>query len=180
LEELIVRFFALLSLPFVIAIGLGAAGCGDGGETGSTAGGCFDYTKFDGMTPTVGFAKDVLPIFSQSCALSNSCHGDQSGPATQPYLGPMGGVMPSASELSAIFAANVNADSLKATGMKIVVPGKPDQSFMMFKVDNALSCPGVTCKDAACGTSMPQASATLPAATRDTIRRWISQGAKND
>jgi hypothetical protein len=50
----------------------------------------------------------------------------------------------------------------------------------MHKVDNTLSCSVVTCDGSACGVAMPQAGTTLPQAQRDTIRRWIAQGAKND
>ena len=42
---------------------------------------CEDYSppaSFDAKTPTVSFAKDVTPIFANSCAFT-SCHGSTSG-----------------------------------------------------------------------------------------------------
>lgn len=170
------RFPLFISVPFVVAIGLGISGCGDETSSGAT---CFDYSSFDGMTPAVSFKADVLPTFQLSCGLSNSCHGDQAGPADRPYLGPATGITPSAQEIDAIFAANVNADAVHAS-MKIVAPGKPESSFLMHKIDNTLTCSVVTCTAAGCGTSMPQGSGTLAEGTRDKIRRWIAQGAKND
>jgi hypothetical protein len=179
-----VRLTILLSVSFAISLTVGLVGCGD--ETNSAAGGaaCYDYASFNGTTPAVSFKTDVLPIFRQSCGLSAACHGDQAGPVAQPYLGPpSSGAMPppaTDTEIAAIFSANVNADAVKATGMKIVKPNDPENSFLMHKVDGSFSCDAVTCDGAACGTTMPQGGTMLSQANRDIIRRWIAQGAKND
>jgi hypothetical protein len=180
-----VRLTILLSVAtFAIALPLGLIGCGD--DTGTAAGGaaCYDYASFNATTPAVSFKTDVLPIFRQSCGLSGVCHGDQGGPVAQPYLGPPAtGAMPppaTDTEIKAIFAANVDADAVKAPGMKIVKPSDPENSFLMHKVDGTLTCDAVTCDGAACGVSMPQGSGLLAQDKRDTIRRWIAQGAKND
>lgn len=172
------RVSLLISVPFVLGIGLGLSGCGDE-STGTGSNTCFDYAAFNGMTPAVSFKTDVLPTFQQSCGLSNSCHGDQAGPADRPYLGPAMGIMASAADITAIFNANVNADAVHAS-MKIVAPGKPEASFLMYKLDGSFSCSGVTCAAAGCGTSMPQGSGALSESSRDAIRRWIAQGAQNN
>lgn len=178
------RLTILLSVSFATALSLGVAGCGD--ETSSTGGNaaCYDYASFNGTSPTVSFKTDVLPIFRQSCGLSAACHGDQSGPAQQPYLGPPGaGAMPppaTDSEIAAIFSANVNSDAVEAPGMKLVKPNDPENSFLMHKVDGTLKCDAVTCDGTACGVAMPQGGTMLSQEKRDTIRRWIAQGAKND
>ena len=62
---------------------------------------------------------------------------------------------------------------------KIVAPGDPGKSFLMHKMDNSLKCETLTC-GAKCGGSMPLGSPTLSQDQRDTVRRWIAQGAKND
>src|ERR1700678_103024 len=59
--------------------GGGGTGTGAGGSGGSSAGDCFDYTGFVTTTPTVTFAADVLPIFSNSCGISSACHGCNDG-----------------------------------------------------------------------------------------------------
>jgi len=175
-----VRLSILLAATFVMAIPLGLFGCG-GGESSSGTSACFDYSKFQGTTPTVSFKTDVLPVFRNSCALSGSCHGDQGAPETQPYLGPPNSAgVPSDTDIKAIFDKNVNVESLKAKGMKIVKPSDPDNSFLMHKMDSSLACDAVTCDGTACGQPMPLGTPTLAQDKRDIVRRWIAQGAKND
>jgi hypothetical protein len=50
----------------------------------------------------------------------------------------------------------------------------------MQKMDGTLTCPSVTCAFSACGTSMPQGVDPLPQESRDIVRDWIKQGAKNN
>ena len=69
--------------------GSGGSSSGTGGAGGTEAPLCFDYTGYDGTTPTTSFAADVLPVFRTSCGLSSSCHGTEGGhPLEQHYLGP--------------------------------------------------------------------------------------------
>lgn len=153
---------------------------GAGADGGAT---CFDYASFDGSSPKVAFRKDVLPIFRGSCAVSSSCHNLAVGaPADRPYLGPaLAAPEPTDEELRAIFEKNVGAKSTKAKGMNIVEPGKPSQSFLMHKVDDTLKCADITgCSGATCGVRMPYGQPVMSQERRDTLRRWIAQGAKND
>jgi hypothetical protein len=172
----ILSFTAAL-VASALALVLVAPGCSS--ETGGDDT-CHDYSAFNGTAPTVGFQADVLPIFRNSCGLSAACHGAEAAPAGQPYLGPptsMGAI--TMAQLDAIFAQNVGATSTKATGMKIVEANSPQKSFLMHKMDNTLMCADVAC-EAGCGSSMPLANPVLSEADRDTVRRWIAQGAKND
>jgi hypothetical protein len=200
-------FLALLALGGA-ALGTNAAACG-GGSGGSGGGGgaapdpCYDYSSFDGKSPTKQFKADVLPIFRRSCGLSESCHGpDSTGninlPPNQKYLGPpIGGKNPTPAEIDMILGEIVNqpAEVLKnqsiapePDGLKIVNPGHPESSYLMKKLEAVLNtdgtstfCSSLKCVAAMdCGLSMPQGGPMLSADDTNTIRLWIAQGAKND
>ncbi|MBK9259624.1 MAG: hypothetical protein IPM54_07260 [Polyangiaceae bacterium] len=160
--------------------GSGGSGGGDGGAGGGGGATCFDYASFEDMTPTVMFKADVLPILRQSCSASTACHGDESPPKGQPYLGPdaMAGSA-STMQIAKIFEQNVDVFSSKATTMKIVDRFSPQTSFLMHKIDGTLTCADVKC-DVDCGVAMPKDAAILPQAQRDIVRRWIAQGAINN
>jgi hypothetical protein len=173
--------------------GSGSGGGGEGGEGGSGAastsgsggaGGagvqCFDYSAWDGSAPAVSFQTDVLPIFRTACGLSAACHGDPNGPVSQPYLGPPNSAGQATPEnIAAIFADIVGVQAAQGAGMAIVEPGKPQESFLMHKTDGTLACEPVAC-GIKCGGSMPLGSIPLPKDKRDTVRRWIAQGALNN
>ena len=176
---------------FLAATTLGAltaTSCGDdtgdgGGGTGGAACGldadsCFDYSCYQ-EGPARSFADDVLPIFENSCALSNSCHGDPSSPDPSSGYRPYLGAVDPPSDIDLIFSTVVGQDS-HISSMKIIDPGKPESSFLMHKMDNDLACAGLGCADGDCGTEMPQGSDPLPAETRNTVRDWILQGAANN
>jgi len=192
------------------AFGLVPAGCGTsasggtGGATGSTTtttgsttssssgGDCFDYTSFDGTTPTVSFKTDVLPIWRQSCGLSTACHGDPSvNPSTGLYLGPpMSSPAPSAAEITMILSHVVGQIALDEADMSIVKASDPAHSFMMYKLDgdannlaSGVDCSMLSCAKTSpnsCFAPMPSGGPKLPGDELDTIRRWIAQGAKDD
>jgi hypothetical protein len=193
---------ALLPLLLVGAFGLVSAACGQasGGGGGSGSGGspggdgCFDYTNFDGTTPTVHFQADVLPTFRLSCGLSTSCHGTEppSPPPTaaQHYLGPsISDPAPTAMQIEEILGGIVGKKSIDEPDMDVIAPGDPAHSFMLYKLDgdpnpsnmNPITCPKLECvASMSCLLAMPLSGASLPDAERDTIRRWVAQGAKND
>lgn len=175
----------------LLAIFAPAAACGSGGSGGSGGGSgvCFDYADFTGDSPTVSFKTDVLPILRTSCGLSSSCHGSETAPGPgQPYFGASisSGDM-TADQIKKIFDQSLNKASVANPDMKVINANHPETSFLLFKLDgdptlggNQL-CDTLTCAaDKSCGVSMPQGGPTLPAASRDIIRRWIAQGAKND
>lgn len=183
------RFSVRAALALSLVLGL-LGGCSDESSSSSTAAAssssgsgsdCFDYTTFDGTTPVVGFAADVLPIFQQSCSLSSSCHGNEAGTGGKPYMGTKKDVVPTPQQIQLIFDQNVGAQSVKETDMSIVEPGDPERSFLMYKMDGVFDCPILECTAKnACGTKMPQGGPTLSQEQRDIVRLWIAQGAKND
>ena len=79
-----------------------------------------------------------------------------------------------------VHAGLVDVRSSHLPTMAIVAPGNPRESFMMRKVDGSQCVLDPQCIDRDCGDSMPRREEMLPLDARDTLRRWIAQGAKND
>lgn len=159
----------------------GEAASSSSGSGGSSESGCFNYAGFDGMSPKVTFSKDVLPIFRNSCGFS-SCHGNASPTeSTRHYYGPGNSEpTPDMTQIAAIFEQSVSKPAVEEPSLSIIEPGKPDKSFLLYKLDGA-SCASLPCAaKKTCGVSMPQGNPLLEGEKRDTIRRWIAQGAKND
>ena len=135
---------------------------------------CSDYSppaSFNAQAPTVSFARDVMPIFTQSCAFS-SCHGSATGNSNGVFLG--------GSDAAKVHRAIVDVRSSKLPTMSFVKPGDPRESFLMRKMDGSHCVLDAQCTGGDCGQSMPRNDETLPVDTRDTVRRWIAQGSKND
>ena len=198
-----------LSLFGSLALGVGGALAGCGGSSSSTSGdgggggasstvtgagggsdcradkdGCYNYSEscFKGDTPVVTFKQEVLPILRTSCGLSSSCHGNESGPGGQHYLGPkLSDPDPTDAQIALIFEQSVGKTPVVNAGMNLITPGDPEHSFFMYKLDG-VACPKLACADSkSCGGLMPLGSTSpMPADKRDTLRRWIAQGAKND
>jgi hypothetical protein len=145
-----------------------------------TSEGCFEPTCYE-EGAAVSFKSDILPVFEQSCSLSMSCHGNPNSPmgaaGYQPYLGEVDPET-TPSDVAKIFEVIVGKKS-PAVDLPIVDPGKPDSSFLMHKMDDTLECSAAKC-NGDCGTLMPQGNEPLPLATRNKIRDWITQGAKNN
>jgi hypothetical protein len=186
------------------------SGTSSGAGGSSTAGDCFDYTGFDTTSPTVSFKTDVVPIFAGSCAISSACHTcATAGPGcTAPGYFPFLGVSSAAgntpvttAQIAAIIAATVGqpaqlqSSAIDGTmvgnpSMSIVEAGDPSKSFMTYKFDgefpaaptNAdVNCSTLACtKTMNCGEAMPQGGPAISEDDRNTIRRWIAQGAKNN
>ena len=160
---------AVGSLLSMLAFAVPLAGC-----PGETEGTCKDYSppsSFDAQSPTVSFAKDVMPIFAQSCAFT-SCHGSPTGSTNGVFLG--GG------DAKRVHEAIVEVPSTKLPTMSFVKAGDPRESFLLRKVDGSQCALNAQCTGSSCGDSMPHNDDALPLELRDTIRRWIAQGAKHD
>jgi hypothetical protein len=115
------------------------------------------------------FDADVVPILRQSCALT-ACHGSASSN--------LGIHLP---EDAALVYKELQKVSPTANGVKFVVPGQPDKSYLMMKIDGTQAEVASKCPNGACGTAMPPPPDPLMSAKRrDTIRRWIAAGAKDD
>ena len=121
--------------------------CGECGNACGVGESCVDAQCQSG---DVSFSEDVEPILD-GCI---TCHG---------------GVTPRADlNLSDdAYDSLVDVESTDCPGRIRVVPGEPDESYLIDKLEGA---------DDICGTQMPQ-SGELPASELDTIRQWISEGA---
>lgn len=175
------RKLLLVSLMAVVGVGVACGGGDDGGTTsggnnGTAPEGCYaPDASFDSTTPQVNFRADVLPILQRSCGLAAACHGEVSGP--NPYLGPVSTTEATEADVQEIHKQNVGVASKANPGMNLIEPGDPMNSFLMHKLDDDLdNCSLLECVGAACGTEMPP-GLKLQASERDTIRRWIAQGA---
>ncbi len=170
------RHFSFFSTALGLVASLSLFGCSsDDKPAGATCSG-YDYSNYTPGATMYTLATDIQPLFSQSCALSMACH--QTGSTHPPDLGPLTGTTPDATMLATI-ATSVRAASTEATGKSIVVPTKPQDSYMMNKVEDnlcMLSCMGTTTPP--CGVKMPQVGDPLPAADQAKLRDWIAQGAK--
>ena len=163
----------LASLAFVAVSGvlvLSLAGCpGDDGNGSS----CADYSPpagFDAAQPAVSFSKDVMPIFTQSCAFS-TCHGSTVGKANGVFLG---------KDAPRVYTAIVGAKGDEHPTMPFVTAGNARESYLMRKMDGSQCALDAQCTGGSCEAPMPKNEESLDLATRDTVRRWIAQGAKND
>jgi hypothetical protein len=116
-------------------------------------------TTIPGTIP-VSFSADVQPIFTANCAFVG-CHA---APAPQEALDLRAGRS---------YARLVNVDSRGCRRFKRVLPGRPDASYLLFK----LAGPPQECFS---GDRMPDLAPPLPASDQDTIRAWIAQGAPNN
>ena len=160
------RFARCLAAALLFGI---LAGCTSSDPAGSA---CHDYTPpadFDAKKPT-SFANDVMPIFGQSCAFS-TCHGSTTGPSNGVFLG---------KDPPRVYKAIVGVKGDELTSMPFVTPSDPRASYLMRKMDGSQCALDAQCKGGSCQDSMPKISGVLEVATRDVIRRWIAQGAKND
>ncbi len=167
----------------------GSSTGGAGGSTGGTGGGTggqgdsgacpkFDYTNYNPtMSPTLKI--DIQPIFSLSCALSSSCH--QSGSSHHPNLGPslfqLDGGKPTDMMLQ-MMLTELNKPSVEVAGRNIAVSGKPEDSYMVNKIEGTHDCSGFVCMGPdKCGIQMPgPGEAALPKPQIELIRAWIKKG----
>jgi hypothetical protein len=136
------------------------------------------------QSPSVSFAKDIQPIFNQSCAIAGAtCHGNaMTDPKTtgQIYLGSQDGGVTAMDILPKI----VNQPSPENGQMSVVKAGDPANSYLMHKLDGDFCQYASACNAthnpifANCGIQMPFNSGVLDQSARDKIRRWIAQGAQ--
>jgi hypothetical protein len=160
--------------------GTGAGGTGAGGSTGGAgsggADGCqkFDYARYQAPATPVSLKTDLVPIFQKSCSLSSGCHSDKS--KVLPRLGPATGV-PDPTALQTI-RSELLAAATQVPALKFVSPGKPEESYLMNKIDGTFGCMGFACMtQAGCGERMPQLLDPLEGEKINKIRDWIKQGA---
>lgn len=147
---------------YVLLVGLFAVSCSSEDEqtlpppTGSSLAG-------------VGsFSGDVVPIVRNSCALT-ACHASKTS-----NLG-----IHLTHDASQIFA-ELQKESPSYPGVKFVVAGNPEQSFLYLKMEGRQASLGAKCTGTKpCGSEMPP-DELVPQAERDLVEKWIQNGAKND
>jgi hypothetical protein len=119
---------------------------------------------------SVSFRDDVAPVFAHSCAFS-SCHDPSRTDRIVLGARPDAGASVAPSDVRHALLGPSNASDLP-----LVTPSKPESGFLMFKLDGNLCAIESHCADG-CGEAMPKDNDPLDDAKRDTIRRWIAQGA---
>jgi hypothetical protein len=140
----------------------------------------------DLTSPTTTYATGVASLFQHSCAIAGGCcHGDPSVTTIifphRPFLGyPDGGP-----DAAIVVQGLVGVTSTEDPAMALVVAGDPTHSFLMHKLDGDEMCFANDCAKGdsgytMCGNSMPSLNPILDQPTRDAVRRWIAQGAKNE
>lgn len=107
----------------------------------------------------ITLARIQMEVFNPSCAFS-SCHGLKGRRA--------GLILQEGYAYDSLINVDATNPAAAARGWKRVIPGKPEQSFLLRK----LTTPG---PDE--GSLMPQGSKGLPPDKIALIRRWIAQGA---
>ena len=162
----------------------GAFLMGCSGSSSSNPDACTAYQVPAGtnlMAPAVSFQSDVLPIFEGSCGLSTSCHGSSTVTSDgRVFLGSD----TVTTDPATVHDGLVGIFSMDLPSMPYVTAGDPSKSFLMHKMDGdeclfASQC-AASVAGGGCGVSMPQNLPLLDVASRDTVRRWIAQGAAND
>jgi len=103
------------------------------------------------LAPT--FASIQQNVFTPICT---QCHAGASAP--------LGLRLDEASS----YAAIVNTASVEVPALRRILPGNPDSSYLIQKIEGR----------AAVGGRMPLNQAALPQATIDVIRAWVAQGAQ--
>jgi hypothetical protein len=99
----------------------------------------------------------------------------------RPYLGNFDGGTDASTVVQGLVGVTSNEDPTMVT----VVAGDPGNSYLMHKLDGdqctlASACASSKTQYTDCGQQMPYSSPPLDEPTRDIIRRWIAQGAKNN
>ena len=154
------------------------------GSDDAGAGACAAYeSNANVTTPTVSFGSDVVPIMNVSCGTGGAtCHGTPGVVALgRPFLGFVEGGTDAGQVISGIVGVNSQEDP----SMNLVTVSDPTQSFLMHKVDwdectLASECAASKTPYTSCGLGMPYGGDQLPQSDRDTIGRWIAQGAQNN
>jgi hypothetical protein len=154
----------------LVALLVLAPGCDDGGGNGTDtatttmttgdSGSTSDSTEPTTSTSGSGMlshAVDIRPIWDANCV--TGCHAPM-GTGSAWYIVDDG-----------IYDALVDADSVQAPGVKRVVPGDRNASYLWHKLE------GTQAQAGGSGTAMPPPPATLSAADKEKIGQWIDQGA---
>jgi mono/diheme cytochrome c family protein len=106
---------------------------------------------------TSAYQAQIAPLFRQKCA---TCH----------LTGQEAGKMQMTPDQAIASIVNVKADG--APALIRVVPGKPDESYLIMKLE------GTHLEKGGIGATMPFGQPPLSPAEIADIRKWIADGAK--
>lgn len=180
--------FAPLTL-LALAAGLQLSCSSDDGEGGGPSGEA--NCRIEEVPAEPSFRAHILPTFQGACTFSSSCHGSKTRSQVDLYLGEK---LPrtaademSSAAISEMLAGVIGRASVTAPDVQLIAAGNAASSFLMHKIDDTHRDQGYACTaqasdlDHPCGDSMPQtAEELLCSKERETIRRWIEQGAKDN
>ena len=117
-------------------------------------------TEITATTGHVGFTNDVASVFVQSCT-SSGCHAGTNAAESIDL-----------SSASSAHATLVGIPSPTCSGLSIVAPFAPRQSYLLQKLRGHGTCFS--------GWSMPEQTTPLTAAQIDLVSAWIGKGAPLD
>jgi hypothetical protein len=160
-----VRRVVPTALLFAVALAVGCAGGGsDGGGGGGGGGGC--KCEPPGC-PTLSLSQNIQPIFNRSCAQSAACHA--------------GGAPPQDLNLQVgqTHSQTVGVRSTERASEIRVRPGKPDDSFLIKKIEFPTGTPGLP-MPVGCPGSPTQGAVCLTNDDLAAIRQWITECAPNN
>ncbi len=150
----------------VVALAVGCAGGGSGGSGGGGGGGGGCKCQPPGC-PTLSLAQNIQPIFDRSCAQSTACHA--------------GGAPPQDMNLSRGLAHSqtVRVHSTELPQRIRVIPGNPDNSFLVQKIEYPPGTPG-TPMPQGCPGNPVQGAVCLSPDDIAAIRQWITECAPDN
>ncbi|TMA49771.1 MAG: hypothetical protein E6J83_01100 [Deltaproteobacteria bacterium] len=149
---------ALLAITCLLTA---CAGSGGGGGGGAPKPACKPPA-----TTTVSFSANIQPIFNRSCALAG-CHV---GPV------PTGPVDLSVGQA---YGQTVNVKSAQQPTLKRFLPGKPDLSYIVRKIEGGPNISGIFMPQGCPGAPLNGARC-LSADEIAAIRQWVTECALNN
>ena len=149
-----------IGLSAAAIVVLSAAGLACASDSPGTTGPGGNNDPVPGGGPSASFSGEIQPIFTQRCALSR-CHVGVS-PAGDMNL-----------EQGQAYGNIVDVIS-SVPSLKRVLPGFPDSSFLVHKIQGTQASVGGS------GLRMPLTNCCLSQDQIDLIRSWITMGARNN
>ena len=166
-----VLFAAIAGAALVAACSSSSSPTTPASTPGDAGAGSCPLYKVPASTDTTSPASlktDVMPILTQSCVLTKACHA---GGGDRAFL---------SGDSPAVHAALVGVASVQLSTMPYVTPGDATKSYLMHKMDGDQCAFDPSCLGGFCQSSMPSSAPQLDVQQRDIVRRWISQGAKDN
>lgn len=110
------------------------------------------------LTAPPSFARDIAPLFVKECAYCHMKEGPSAGLILEPRFA---------------YAMTVGVRA-NASVMLRVAPGRPDQSYLLLKMQDRHRAAG------GAGGKMPPGWQTSTPSEIEIVRAWIAAGARDD